>query len=46
MNSPPSWVAEDELSSLVGGGVDGHERPEHVRAPGHVLVWLEEPVFV
>ena len=39
-------VAEDELPSLVGGGVEDHERPEHVCAPGSVLVRLEERAFV
>ena len=39
-------VAKDKLSSLVGGGVDDHERPEYVYAPGRVLVWLEERTLV
>jgi len=39
-------VAEDELSSLVVGGVDDYERPKHVCAPRRVLMRLEERVFV
>jgi hypothetical protein len=38
-------VAEDELSSLVGSGVDDHERPKHVRSPRGVLVRLEERIL-
>jgi hypothetical protein len=40
------FVAEDELSSLVGSGKDEHERSEHVCSTGRVLMRLEERIFV
>jgi hypothetical protein len=35
-------VAENELSSLMRGGVDDHEGTNHIRSPRCVLVGLEE----
>lgn len=38
-------VAKDELPALVCGGVDDHERSEHIFASGSVFMSLEEGVF-
>jgi len=38
-------MAEHELSSLVGSRVDDDERPEHVCAPGRILMCPEERIF-
>ena len=39
-------VTKHELSSLVGSGVDDHQRPEHIRSPRRIPVRLEERTLV
>ena len=38
-------VVEDELSALVCGGVDDHERSKHICAPRSVLVSFKEGIL-